>query len=249
MGKRHETIGIKQTIRLEWMHKTTNLLQAGLDSKTIRKELHDYLADKKGDGSIGKRSERTRTFAVNNLMKVWVTPDSDLIPFRNASLEYLSEQPDMALPVHWGMISAAYPFWFNVARQTGRLLALQDQVTSKQVINRLKEQYGDRQTVSRFSLYVVRSFVAWGILHDSGVMGCYQKAKPMAIVDSQLAFLLLEAVLQAMPEGRGAFRGLMKTPAAFPFTFPVLSGMNGYANSERMEVINHDCDSEYLRLK
>ena len=31
MGKRHEAIGIKQAIRLEWMQKATNLLLSGLD--------------------------------------------------------------------------------------------------------------------------------------------------------------------------------------------------------------------------
>ena len=153
MGKRHEAIGIKQAIRFEWMQKAANLLLAGLDAKTIRQELHEFLADRKGNGSEGERSDQTRTFVVNNLMKIWVSPDPELIPFRDASLAFLRENPSMALAVHWGMISAVYPFWFNVARQTGRLLALQDQVTQTQIINRLKEQYGDRQTVSRYSRF------------------------------------------------------------------------------------------------
>lgn len=42
MGKRHETIGIKQAIRFEWMQKTANLLLAGLDAKVIRQELHEF---------------------------------------------------------------------------------------------------------------------------------------------------------------------------------------------------------------
>ena len=122
MGKRHETIGIKQAIRFEWMQKTASLLLAGLDAKTIRQELHEFLVDRKGNGSEGERSDQTRTFVVNNLMKIWGSPDSELIPFRDASLAFLRENPSMALAVHWGMISAVYPFWFNVARQTGRLL-------------------------------------------------------------------------------------------------------------------------------
>ena len=48
MGKRHEAIGIKQAIRFEWMQKAANLLLAGLDAKTIRQELHEFLADRKG---------------------------------------------------------------------------------------------------------------------------------------------------------------------------------------------------------
>ena len=132
MTKRHKAIGIKQTIRLEWMQKTANLLLVGLEAKAIRRELHEFLSDKRGNGSEGERSDQTRTFLVNNLMKIWGSPDSDLTPFRDASLAFLRENPSMALAVHWGMISAVYPFWFNVARQSGRLLALQDQVSQTQ---------------------------------------------------------------------------------------------------------------------
>ena len=63
--KRHEVIGIKQAIRFEWMQKTANLLIAELSAQTIRHKLHEFLADRKGNGSEGQRSDRTKTFAVN----------------------------------------------------------------------------------------------------------------------------------------------------------------------------------------
>ena len=129
MGKRHEAIGIKQAIRFEWMQKAANLLLAGLDAKIIRQELHDFLTDKKGNGIDGERSQNTRTFVVNNLMKIWISPAPELISLRDASLVMLQKHPSEAVAVHWGLISAVYPFWFNVARQAGRLLTLQEQVT------------------------------------------------------------------------------------------------------------------------
>jgi len=52
---RHKAIGIKQVIRIEWMQKAANLLLAGLDAKAIRQELHEFLADRKGNGSEDKR--------------------------------------------------------------------------------------------------------------------------------------------------------------------------------------------------
>lgn len=248
MGKRHEAIGIKQAIRLEWMQKTANLLLAGLDAKTIRQELHDFLADRKGNGSEGERSEQTRTFAVNNLMKIWVSPDSELIPFRDASLAFLRENPAMALAVHWGMISAVYPFWFNVARQTGRLLALQDQVTQTQIINRLKEQYGDRQTVSRYARFVIRSFVAWGALKDSGAKGCYEKAAPVSIADPILAILMFESALLATPEATITLGLLNNNPAWFLFETPMVNGGFLLEHGKRMEVIRYGLDDERVRL-
>jgi len=249
MGKRHETIGIKQAIRYEWMQKTANLLLAGLDAKSVRQELHDYLANRKGNGSEGSRSDQSRTFAVNNLMKIWVTPDSELVPFRDVALAHLRRHPSMALPVHWAMISAVYPFWFNVAGQIGRLLNLQDQVTQQQIINRLKEQYGDRQTVSRYARFVIRSLVAWGVLKDSDDKGCYERVTPLLIPDQNLAILMFEAALNTTSEGKGALGLLLNNPAFFPFQLSVMTGDFVAQRTDRIDVVRYGLDDELLKLK
>ena len=70
---------------------------------------------------------------LNILMKIWVIPDKDLAQLRDSALQVLKDQSSMALCSHWAMISAAYPFWHNVAIQVGRLLNLQDQVTQQQI--------------------------------------------------------------------------------------------------------------------
>lgn len=249
MDKRHESIGIKQSIRFEWMQKTANLLLAGLDGKTIRQELHEFLTDRKGNGSEGERSDQTRTFVVDNLMKTWVSPDPVLVPLREAALALLRKRSSMGFAVHWGMISAVYPFWFNVARQTGRLLALQEQVTHMQIINRLKEQYGDRQTVSRCAQYVIRSFVFWGALKDSEAKGCYEKVTPVSIEDADLAILMFESALLATPEAKGALGLLLNNPAFFPFQLPVMTGDFVSQRSDRIDVVRYGLDDELLKLK
>lgn len=247
--RRHETIGIKQAIRFDWMQKVANLLLAGIDVKTIRQELHEFLLDRKGSGTEGERSDKTRTFVVNNLMNIWASPNHELLPFRDASLAFLLENPSMALAVHWGMISAVYPFWFNVARQTGRMLALQDQVTQTQIINRLKEQYGDRQTVSRYARFVIRSFVAWGALRDSDAKGCYEKAPPVSITNANLAILMFESALLATPEAKGTLGLLLNNPAFFPFQLPVMTGDFVAQSSKRIEVARYGLDDDLLKLK
>ncbi len=249
MSHRHEALGIKQTIRLEWMQRAVNLLLAGLDAKSIRHELHGFLSDGRGKGAEGERSALTQTFAVNNLMRIWVSPDPELIPFRDASLAFLREHQSMALAVHWGMISAVYPFWFNVARQTGRLLALQDQVTQTQIINRLKEQYGDRQTVSRYARFVIRSFVAWGALKDSEAKGCYEKAAPVVVADFALAILMFESALHTTPESKGALGLLVNSPGLFPFQIPLMTPDAIAQGSERIEGVRHGLDDTILMLK
>lgn len=245
MSKRHEVIGIKQAIQLEWMEKTAHLLLAGLDAKAIRQELHAFLSERHHDG---ERSVRTRTFVVNNLMKIWVVPEPELILFRDAALTFLRECPSLSLAVHWAMISAVYPFWFNVARQTGRLLALQDQVTQRQIISRLKEQYGDRTTIGREGQRVIRSFVAWGVLKDSAAKGCYEKWIPVNLMDADLAILMLESALHATPEAKGALGLLLNNPAYFPFQLPAMTGDFVSQRSSRIDVVRYGLDDDLLRL-
>lgn len=249
MGKRHDAIGIKQVARLEWMQKTANLMLAGLDAKTIRQELHEFLADRRGNGAEDRGSDQTRTFAVNNLMRIWVSPDGELTPFRDASLVFLQKNSSTALAVHWGMISAVYPFWFNAARQTGRLLALQDQVTQSQIVNRLKEQYGDRPTVSRYARFVIRSFVAWGVLKDSEARGCYVKAVPISVTDPDLAILMIESALLANRDAKSALGLLLNNPAFFPFQIPMMTGDYISQNCKRMDVARYGLDEELVKLR
>jgi hypothetical protein len=136
-----------------------------------------------------------------------------------------------------------------VARQTGRLLALQDQVTQTQIINRLKEQYGDRQTVSRYARFVIRSFVAWGTLKDSEAKGCYKKTAPSSITNVNLATLLFESMLFAIPEGKGALGLLLNNPAFFPFQLPKLGGDFIAQYNSRIAVARFGLDDEILKLK
>lgn len=245
MDSRYEAIGIKQTLRLEWMQKTTHLLLAGLGESTIRQELHASLIDE----SKGKKSAMSRRFAVGNLMNTWVCPTDELIPLRDAALAFLRESPAMAIAIHWSMISAAYPFWFSAARQTGRLLALQGKITQAQIVRRLKEHYGDRPTVSRCARHVIRSFVAWGVLKDSTPKGCYEKTPPLHITNPALVILMLEAAMLTTKDARGDLGLLMHSPALFPFQLPALSADALLPYSNNLEVLHYGQGEALLQWK
>jgi hypothetical protein len=249
MSERHDTIGIKQVIRYEWMEKTSSMLLAGMDEKSIRKELNDYLLTHRGTGSEEQRSENTCKFVVNILMKIWVSPDKEIIPLRNSALSMLNKYPSQALAIHWAMISTAYPFWYNVALNVGRLLNLQEKITHQQVINRLKEQYGDRQTISRYARYVIRSLVAWGVLKDSECKGCYERVKAFSAVNKEVSVLLCESTLYAVQEGKGSFKMIVNSPACFPFQVPLIEASYVSRKTNRIDVVHYGTNEEFLQLK
>lgn len=249
MAQRHEKLGIKQTIQKEWMDRTVRMLLAGLSETEIRSELDEYLSTQKQSGGIGTRGEKTYGMAIS-LLASWFAPERELRSFRDDALILAKNIKQTEwLPLHWAIISASYPFWFNVAKQTGRLFNLQDQITQAQVFNRLKERYGDRETVSRNARYTVRSFVAWGVLKDANTKGCYEKAVPIVITDLDLAVLVYESALLASSEAKSALGLLINNPAFFPFHLPATTGDFVSQRSKRIDVIRYGLDDELLKLK
>lgn len=215
-NNRFNKIGIKQVIRLEWMDRCLSLLLSGMSASEIRKDLIDYLADKKQSGGTGERGDKTYTIAIG-ILAAWFDSTPELIDLRDRLLLKAKQiSQENWLPLHWAIMIAAYPFWFNVAIQSGRVLALQEKVTQNQIFDRLVERYGERATVLRNARYAVRSFVAWGVLEDTEIKGRYKKSDPMAVSDPQIMAMLFEAMLISTPEHKAPLRSLMASPALFP---------------------------------
>jgi len=252
MTNRYDALGIKQVIRLEWMEKAVRLSMSGMEPPEIRSELHEYLAGRKGDGSIGERSKLTRSQAVVVLMNIWGKPNTEIAVFIEdvkAQIQSNGLDPAEKKALYWAAVSAAYPFWFNVARQVGRLLNLQDQITKQQIVRRLKEQYGDRQTVSRITRYVIRSFVAWDILKDTAKKGCYERGNILSIQDQSTVSLLLEGALHTMPGGKSSINDLYANPGFFIFDLPTITGEIIVQDNQRIDVMRFGADEEILKLQ
>ena len=249
MSNRYDVLGIKQTIQKHWMDHVVEMMLVGISEKEIRADLNEYLATQKQSGGTGERGRKTYGMATGVLAS-WFSPNEELIPFRNRALALVQhERPHNWLPYHWAVVSASYPFWCNTAKQAGRLFNLQDRITQAQVFSRLKEQYGDRETVARNARYAIRSFVAWGVLKDCDVKGCYERGKPMEISDPRLAMLLYEAVLHADRNGKATLGVLNSNPALFPFQLPVLTGDFISQQCSAIEVARYGLDDELLKLK
>lgn len=244
---RFSKVGIQRELRIEWFDQSARLHLMGFTKSAARQEIYNYLDNTPEFES--PPSIQTKTYIANVLIKSWISPDKDLMPLRDAASQILQQHPGYRLPLHWCLLGAAYPFWFAVATVMGRLLNLQDQVTQTQVVTRLKEAYGDRQTISRRARYVIRSFVAWGALKDSKATGCYNKSIPVSIIGSDLAIFIIESALLATPEAKSALGILLNNPAFFPFQLPVITGDFVSQHSERIDVVRYGLDDVLLKLK
>jgi hypothetical protein len=249
IDKNNDKLGIKQTLQRPWMDRAVQMLLAGMSEKEIRADLNEFLKTQKQSGGIGERGRKTYAMATA-LLASWFSPAPNLVTHRNEVLKFARGLTvEEWLPLHWIIVSASYPFWFNVAIQVGRLFNLQDHITQTQVFRRVKEQYGDRETVVRNARYTIRSFVAWGVLRDCEIKGCYEKSPCIYVSDPYLAILMLESGLHATNEGKGSLRLLLNNPAFFPFQLPFITGDFVSQQSDRIDVIPCGWDDHLLRLK
>lgn len=218
------TFGIKQTIRYEWVQHTAQLFLRGTSPADIRAALIDYLHERKGTGNHGTRSDNTRDFVLANLMRVWVSPLASLVTFRDRAANLIRECTTFEVhAIHWGLMCATYPFWYHIARHTGRLLTLQRTMTQKQLHARIMEHYGETQTVTRYSQYVVRSFTAWDVVQDTQTIGTYIAGQIRTLENPAVVGFLYEAFLRAEQNSSRSYTALQNDPALFPYALPYVA--------------------------
>jgi hypothetical protein len=244
----YPSIGIKQVIRYEWMNYTVELLRSGLEKDEIRRELEYYLASRRGSGETDRRAEYTMSLAVSVLLNIWINPNHKLLSFRNDLLK-MSAVKEFEPACHWAMIASTYPFWFNMSYVLGSLFKTQDQIKKSQVLARLYEILGERNTVERCSRYAIRSFIAWDIIRDNEKAGYYEKGKVLQISDNLLLTLLIESMLYAVPEKRLSLADILSCPAFFSMNLPVINGSQIEKNNSRIFIERFSVSDEYIGLK
>lgn len=248
MTRRADQIGFSQRVRLEWLEQTANLVLAGNDKGAANDALQELL---KGKVSIGGQADRgNREKIITILLKTWMTVPADLESLRNEGLELVKGTPRRDhLTIHWGIVMAAYPFWAGVAMQVGRLLRLQGSAAAVHVQRRVREQYGERETVSRAARRVLRSYLDWGVLQESGTKGTYTAGAMVAVDDTRLIAWLLEASLHARTNSSIPLRDLIDSPSLFPFQIKPIHAASIVAASSRLDLLRHGLDQDLIMLR
>jgi hypothetical protein len=211
------TIGFCQRIQLDWLEKTAQMVLDGIPPTTIRQNLDTFLSDRLSVGNTKKSGNRQLTISI--LMRIWSSVPPELENLRDRGLALLQKLPvESHLAIHWGMAIAVYPFFGAVAEAVGRLTKLQNNIIATQVQSRLRDRYGDRETVTRATRRILRCFIDWQVLQDTDKLGIYQSITPIIISDQQITAWLLEAVLISTQNNSGQLNTITRSPLLFPFT-------------------------------
>lgn len=210
---RKTTIGFDRTIHLEWLDMAAARVSRGDAPSEIRKALWDFLEDLvPGDTN---NSGRGKTLTV--LTRIWLTVPAQIEPLRASAIKCLSlANGESRVAVHWAMVIATHPFFFDVATHVGKLLALHGQVNRTQIKRRMTESWGDRSTLERTIQHVLKSMAQWGVLHAGSEKGSLVASRSPIQTSQGVAELLIHGVL--LSQGCGMpLPQLANHPALFPF--------------------------------
>ncbi|MBU4174465.1 MAG: hypothetical protein KKB90_02000 [Actinobacteria bacterium] len=247
-NRRYGQIGLDRLVRLKWLERTAYLVMAGNEAPAVKAALQGEVQGSFRSDNTKIRGSLDKTITI--LMKIWVRPPYELHSLQGDGLKLLSSLPrEDHIAVHWGIAMAVYPFWGAVAAHVGRLLRLQGTAAAGQVQRRLREQYGERETVSRRVRYVLRSFVDWGVLDETSDKGVYNQGVALSIQDPKLITWLIEASLHARMNGSAAIKDLLDSPSIFPFRLAHVSAEHLVSLSPRLDLLRHGLDDDLVMLR
>ena len=237
-------VGFSQRIPLEWLDYAANAVLAGNGADETAAALRGRLKERfavdggEASGNLNK--------AVAILVKVWAAPPGELRALRDEGLDLVrrADANDRML-AHWCMCMAVYPFFGAVAEAAGRLLRLQGSAAAAQVQRRLRERLGERETVARAARRVLRAFVDWGVLVETGGKGVYRGAAKRVVEDRAAALWVLKAGLSTGGAGPQPPSALLRAPRLFPFEIAPPSTAELEA-SPAFEIVPHGLDREVL---
>ena len=147
------------------------------------------------------------------------------------------------------MVMAVYPFWSGVATQVGRLLRLQGSAAAAHVQRRVREQYGERETVSRrLAVCCVRIWTG-ACFRRPATKGIYTAGTTLAVDDSRLIAWLAEASLHARANGSAPLKDLIDSPSFFPFRIKPIHAESLVAASSRLDILRHGLDNYLIILR
>lgn len=243
MKQHNMIIGFDRKIRLSWLDAVAEWVVAGESVEEIRLRLGLLLEKEVAGSSANSASGKTKTV----LLHIWVQTPPSAQALRNDAIVLLQRFPDHSrLAFHWGLCLATYPFFQEVVETIGRLLNLQENCTAAQIQRRLKETFGERETVTRATQRVIQSLVDWKILQVNA--NSYLTAYPKQFIkDQEIVGWLIESALMHNAGHAHLLSNLFQSPVFFPFSLEKYNSMV-LSKNPRLEFFRQGLDQDMVRL-
>jgi hypothetical protein len=240
VNKKKISIGFDRYIERAWLEQISKWVA----QEKNRDELHDLVDDYLAPFINGATSLRKTK---NVLFGVWVNSSDENEPFKKQAIHFLQHcSKDERLSIHWGLSIASYPFFDSLVRLIGRLLRLQDDIISKELVRRSVELHGDTESVRRATTRLLQSFGEWGVLIPES-KSLFHSPKKIVINNPELVTWLLASVFFSNGRDRMTVDEIISDPVWFPFEIPQSSFQIN--QSDILEIVHQNVGDTLVSLK
>lgn len=205
-------VGLSRNLKLPWLNEVVRLYAEGLDDNQIKEKLNEYLSFEIGSPTVLRKTREI-------LMNIWVYENDYTAALRDEALRLFQKDSDYALPVHWCMMLAAYPVFQDMCRLIGKIGEFEETITTKQIKQKLFDEWGERSTLYHSSDKLISTLKALEAL-DSEKIGVYfinkhEFSKP------EIMNFLLYAMMKIDDAGYYSLLDLENSVYLFPFEYKV----------------------------
>lgn len=203
-----EQIGLARNITLEWLDVAAECRVFGKEKDEARRCLDDIISQKiQSKDNIRK----TRTILLN----LWYGNEPWIM---NESIDTCRiVARNERLPLHWALLLAYYPVFFDLCSIIGSLLEYRDTVTLQQIKNRIYEKWGARTTLEHSLSKNMQSMKDIDVLIPQQTVGSYTATKH--IVDNKhIVYVQVDAILKNEQREYMKWEEIVHHPALFPFS-------------------------------
>ena len=183
-------IAFNRRLRASWLEEGLRLRAEGIDDAAWLERMEEVVKmETQGRDSVQK--------SMRYLRHIWTDAagEDDL---RTAAIAIYQASPDKktSTVLSWGMAIATYPFLIDVAATLGRMLRVQSEVKLEQLLRKLTETHGEKETVRRSGRYSLSLIQDMGFVERSSP-GCYRLLPPVTIQDAAISSWLMRAWFRA----------------------------------------------------
>ena len=205
-------VGISRNLKLPWLNEVVRLYAECLDDNQIKERLNEYLSFEIGSPTVLRKTREI-------LMNIWVYENDYTAALRDEALRLFQKDSDYALPVHWCMMLAAYPVFQDMCRLIGKIGEFEETITTKQIKQKLFDEWGERSTLYHSSDKLISTLKALEAL-DSEKTGVYS-IKKHEFSKPEIVDFLLYAMMKIDDAGYYSLLDLENSVYLFPFEYKV----------------------------
>lgn len=180
-------IAFNRRLRASWLGEGLRLLADGTEGANWIERMEDLVKESNsGKDSITK--------SMRYLRHVWFE-QGNAEALRSEAIEIYCSEPSekSSIILSWGMAIATYPFLNDVASTIGRMLRVQPELKLEQLLRKLTETYGEKETVRRSGRYALGLITDLGFIERTKKPGCYRLGKSLKPNTAKLSAWMVRA--------------------------------------------------------